>query len=263
MPQLVIIVLLLAAFALQFLTGDFPVVFFAFPLNLILALIWAGIMFWLWRTRKKSLFVIYMLSRQATVLAISGLLICCLVIGITGIRTLVHTWIFVLLLFFFQTVLLFVLFRGWRQFIHHIGLLIVTASAFWGAPDSGTLRLKAEKGFPVKEAYRADGTSAWLPYELTLKDFRTETYDNGVPMMYEADVLIDDEEVTLKVNHPYSSSFGEDVYLTGVGDGSGYCILQIVREPWKYGALAGIILMIAGAFLMFIEGPRKSRMMEE
>ncbi len=257
MPQLVIIILLLAAVALQLLTGDFPVAFFAFPLNLILALLWVGLMFLLWKTRRKSFFVTYMLTSQATILAISGLLLYCLVIGLTGNMELLRTWIFVFVLFFFQTVLLFVLFRGWRHFIRHAGLLIAVSSAFWGAPDSETIGLRAVRGTPVREAYRMDGTTEWLEYEIMLEEFRAEKYENGMPMMYEADVLIDNEAVTLKVNHPYPRSFGEDVYLTGTGDGENYCVLQIVREPWKYGALVGIVLMLTGALLLFVEGPRK------
>ncbi len=204
-----------------------------------------------------------MFSKAAAISAISLLLAFCLLLGFTGSRDLVHSWIFILILLYFQTVLLFVLFRGRRQFIRHAGLLIAVGSAFWGAPDSETFRLRAVKDVPVREAFRADGSTVWLPYGITLKDFRTEAYDNGVPMMYEADVVIDDEDVTLKVNHPYSCSFGEDVYLSGAGDGDGYCVLQIVREPWKYGVVTGIILMLAGAFLLFIEGPHRRGKMED
>ncbi len=239
------------------------ITFFSFPLNLILALLWAGFMLLLWRHHRKSLFVRFMLSKTATISAISLLLIFCLIIGFTGNRDLVYTLLFAVILLYFQTVLVFVLFRGRRQFIHHIGLLIAVSSAFWGAPDSETLRVRAVKDVPVREGFRMDGSTVWLPYEITLKDFRTETWENGAPSMYEADVVIDNEDVTLKVNHPYSSAFGEDVYLSGAGDGSGYCVLQVVREPWKYGALVGIILMLAGASLLFIEGPRGRKTVED
>ncbi len=239
------------------------ITFFSFPLNLILALLWAGSMFWLWRSRRKSLFVRFILSKAATISAISLLLVFSVIIGITGLRSLVHSWGFVAVLLYFQTVLFFVLVRGRRPFIHHIGLFIAVSSAFWGAPDSETYRMKAVRDIPVREAFRLDGSAAHLSYAVELKDFRTEMWDNGVPSMYEADVVVDNEEVTLKVNHPYARGIGEDVYLFGAGDGSGYCVLQIVREPWKYGALAGIILMLAGAFLLFIEGPRVRRTMED
>ncbi len=230
---------------------------FTFPLNLILALLWAGSLFLLRKNCGKSGFVRFMFSKAATISAIAVLLLFCIVIGITGKRDLVNTWLFAAVLFYFQTVLFFVMFRGKRQFFHHVGLLIAVSSAFWGAPDSETFRVRALEDVSVNEVLRMDGTAAWLPYEITLKDFRTETWENGQPSMYEADLVIDDEEVTLRVNHPYAHSFGEDIYLTGTGEG--YCVLQIVREPWKYGALVGIILMLAGALLLFLEGPRKDK----
>ena len=119
----------------------------------------------------------------------------------------------------------------------------------------------AFKDMPVREAYRMDGTSVWMPYETELKEFRVETYSNGVPSMYEAELLIEGEPVALKVNHPYSKGFGENVYLTGydavAGEDTSYCIIQIVKEPWKYGAAAGIVLMLAGALLLFAAGPKK------
>jgi uncharacterized membrane protein HdeD (DUF308 family) len=42
-------------------------------------------------------------------------------------------------------------------------------------------------------------------------------------------------------------------------DGTMNCVLQIVREPWRHTALAGILLMIAGALLLFIQGPAGKR----
>ena len=57
------------------------------------------------------------------------------------------------------------------------------------------------------------------------------------------------------VNRPYGVRFGQDIYLASVSEDS--CVLQIVREPWRYFALAGIIMLLAGAFLLFINGPRR------
>ena len=36
-----------------------------------------------------------------------------------------------------------------------------------------------------------------------------------------------------------------------------FCMLQIVREPWRYGAIVGIIMMLTGAFMLFVGGPRR------
>lgn len=276
MPYIIFIIYMALALALQLLTGSFPVHFFAFPLNLILAMMWIAGMLWMWSSRKKSMFVEFMLSPGASILSVALFLISCLVIGISGWRDFASTWVFIAILFYFQTVLLFVLLRGWRAetvtgarignirwrfILNHAGLLLAVSSAFWGAPDSETLRLHAYYDTPAKEAYSVDGTIHWLSYDVVLKDFRMEEYLNGTPSMFEATVAVDGKDVLLRVNEPYHHSLGEDIYLVGydsfAGADSRYCVLQIVREPWKYTAVAGVVMMLVGAFLMFIGGPRK------
>lgn len=277
MPYIILIIYLVAAVALQLLAGDFPVPFFSFPLNVILEALWLIFMAYIWKYHRKSIFTDFMLSRGATLWALVMLLMFCLLIGMTDMRSLVGTWIFIAVLLYFQTVLLFVILRGWRMptatgarsgpvrwrfLFNHVGLLLVVSSAFWGAPDSQTLRVQAFIGQPVDEAFMEDGTSARLHYEIEVKSFDVETYDNGVPSMFKALAVIDGKEVELRVNKPYPLSLSEDIYLSGydaaVGAKSGYCVLQVVREPWKYGVVAGIILMLTGAFMMFAGGPRRS-----
>ena len=274
MPYLILIIYLAVAFALQFLTGNIPFSFLAFPLNLILALIWASIMVSVWKMRRKSLFVEFMLSKGATVSSIVLFLGFSLAIGISGQRELVSTWIFAAALLYFQTVLLFVILRGWRAqtatgarigavrwrfVLNHVGILLAVSSAFWGAPDTEVLRIRAIRDLPVREAFSMDGTVGWLPFEVTLKEFKIETYSNGVPSMYEARVNVDGEAVVLKVNKPYNVSFGKDQYLVGFDNmhSGDSCILQVVYEPWRYAALAGVVMMLAGAFLLFAGGPRR------
>jgi hypothetical protein len=143
----------------------------------------------------------------------------------------------------------------------HVGLLVTVGSVFWGAPDTQTLRLKAYAGVPCQEAYYMDGRQTWLPYEVTLLDFDVQQYDNGVPSAYSAMVDVDGVEAEIQVNDPYGRGFGEDVYLVGydaaMGSESSYCILEIVREPWKYMTVAGVVMLLAGAVLLFIGGPSK------
>ena len=272
MPYIILIIYLAVAIALQFLTGNIPLSFLSFPLDLILALIWAVVMISIWKTRRKSLFVAFMLSRGATVSAIVLFLGFSLAVGISGQRELVSTWVFAAVMLYFQTVLLYVILRGWRAqtatgarlgairwrfLLNHVGILLAVSSAFWGAPDTEVLRVRAIRDLPVREAFTMDGTMGWLPFEITLKEFNVDTYSNGVPSMYEARIDVDGEEVLLKVNKPYSVSLGKDLYLVGFdnmyeGD---TCILQVVYEPWRYAALAGVIMMLAGAFLLFAGGP--------
>lgn len=273
MPYIILIVYLIFALVLQFLLGDFPAFLIAFPLNLILFMLWAAVILMLWKNRKKSGFVRFMLSPGATCWAVGLFLVFCLAVGITGYRWLTGTWPFAAFMLYFQTVLAYVILRGWREptatgarlgalrwrFIFlHAGFLVAIGSAYWGAPDSQTLKLQVFKNVPVSEAFRENGQTQWLDYALTLDEFSVAYGPDGMPSDYEAVLKVDDERVVLRVNHPYAVAFGEDLYLSGydVEDGD-YCILQIVREPWRYGAMAGIVMILIGAFMLFIGGPHR------
>jgi uncharacterized membrane protein HdeD (DUF308 family) len=36
-----------------------------------------------------------------------------------------------------------------------------------------------------------------------------------------------------------------------------YCVVEVVREPWRWLSVVGIVMLIVGAVLMFAAGPRK------
>ena len=110
----------------------------------------------------------------------------------------------------------------------------------------------------MSEAISEDGRREWLDFELALEDFCVSFGADGMPSDYEAIVAVNQERITLRVNHPYSVSFGTDLYLSGYDIAyERYCIFQIVSEPWRYGAAAGIVMMLTGAFMLFIGGPRR------
>lgn len=239
--------------------------FFAFPLNLLVALLWAIGLAWIRRSHPQCRLVRFLLSPAATVSSLLLLLLGCLWVGFSGDREFVQSVVFVAVLFYVQTVLLMVTLRGWRKpdgvvrwrfLLIHAGLLLALGSGFWGSPDSSELRMRLSRGETSHEAYRMDGSRTRLPYGLTLLDLQTEWSASGQPSYYEVGIALNDEEpVTVSVNHPYSVRFGEDVYLASISDDS--CILQIVREPWRYFALAGILMLLAGTFMLFVKGPRR------
>lgn len=238
--------------------------FFAFPLNLLLAILWAAVWIWLWKNRRESAPVRFILSPAATISSLILLLAACLWVGLSGERSFVQTVVFVGLLLYLQTVLLLVIVRGWRRsgrvrwrfLLIHAGFLLAVGAGFWGAPDSSESRVKMGRGDTVREAYSLDGGRVVLPYELYLDDYVAEVSEDRKPVHYEAVIKIDGQgPVSVTVNHPYGVRFGEEVYLTSVSDSG--CVLQIVREPWRYFALAGIIMLLAGAFMLFIKGPQR------
>lgn len=239
--------------------------FFAFPLNLLLPVFWIVCWSWLWKNRPQSAVVRFALSPAATISAIILLLVSCLWIGFSGDRGFVESIIFVIVLLYVQTVLLLVTLRGWRRsggeirwrfLLLHAGLLLAVGAGFWGAPDSTELRLALGRGEEAEAAYKFDGGVSGLGYKVKMADYTVEYSESGAPSLYEAKISIDgDEPVVLSVNDPYSVALGEDIYLASVNDQ--FCVLQIVREPWRYFALAGILMLLAGAFMLFIKGPRR------
>ena len=237
--------------------------FFAFPLNLLLAVIWMVGWRWLWKNHSENLVIRFLLSPGATVSAIVLLIVSCLWIGFTGDRGFVQSILFVSVLLYLQTVLFLVILRGWRHsdgvirwrfLLVHAGLLIAVGAGFWGCPDSSEVRVQLNRGESVREAYRLDGGRTVLTYELCLDDYLMELSEDNKPVNYEAFIRIDGgEPVQITVNHPHSVTFGKDIYLASVSDNG--CVFQIVCEPWRYFALAGIIMMMAGAFMLFVKGP--------
>lgn len=239
--------------------------FFAFPLNLMLALLWLAGLALLWKHRPDSRIVKFLLSPFATILALVLLLACGLWIGFSGDRAFVQSIPFVLMLLYVLTVVYMVTLRGWRSrdgqvrwrflFIH-AGFLLAVGAAFWGSPDSSELRVKLVPDQEYVSAYKLDGSITALRYKLRLEDYSIDFNEEGKPVHYEAVVSVGDSDAkVITVNHPLSISLGEDIYLASVSEGG--CVLQIVREPWRYFAMTGILMLLLGAFMLFIKGPKR------
>ena len=186
-----------------------------------------------------------------------------------GCYNFMTSWVFIAILFLLLSNLTMVVIHAFyhrvpekkRFLLNHLGVWFALFAGFFGSSDVQTLRIPLYAGQPGREAYSMDGKAYYLDYELELYSFNTEYYPNGMPSRFAADVRIGEQRTTLEVNHPHSYRLGEDIYLTGydtrnVGN-TRYCILQIVRQPWKYVMVTGILMMLAGAVLLFINGPKK------
>ena len=264
----VIILLVIVALAgvLQLFVGNVPVELFRFPLNLIIAVVWLYGLYELYRTRRRNVVAQFLLSPVASWLSVATLVIACMVMGLQR-RPAVMSYPFVVAVLYVLTQLTMVIMRGWRnaagvrwRFVcNHVGLWLAVMAGFWGAADNDILRTMVVAEQPSREAYYVDGRMTLLQYEMQLVDFRAEYFDNGTPSSYEADVAIDGRVVTLSVNNPYARTWSEDIYLVGYEPHgqSVACVVQVVRQPWKWPMAAGIVLLIVGAILMFVQGPQK------
>lgn len=284
---LFIILYFLSAVILQMAAGNFPLSFFAFPLNAIVAFIWLFLLWRLYKEGGKLPFTRFLLSSNTSVLSILLLIGGSLVIGLfpqlsdreaadmpgifaaLGCYNFMTSWIFIAILFLLLSNLGMVIIHACyhrmqakkRFLLNHVGLWLALFAGFFGSSDVQTLRVLLYPDTPTREAYDMNGLVYYLDYELELYQFEMEYYSNGVPSRFLAKIRAGNETSVIEVNHPYSYRLGEDIYLSGYdtkrADASGYCILQIVRQPWKYVIVAGICLMLTGAILLFINGPKR------
>lgn len=264
----VVAVLMAVASLLQVFVGDVPTTIFRFPLNLIIAGLWLYLVIESYRSRQRSRVAQYLLSPAASWLSVLIVIVACVVMGLQR-QPAILSFPFAMAMLYVLTQLAMVILRGWRNSIgirwrflcNHVGLWLAIFAAFWGAPDSDVLRTVVVAEPPTDEAYYIDGRMTLLGYEMQLTDFRAEYYDNGTPSSYEADVLIDGRNVTLSVNHPYARNWYEDIYLTSYEPRNNgvSCVVQVVRHPWKWPMATGILMLIIGAVMMFIQGPKKQR----
>lgn len=241
--------------------------FMAFPLNVIFAVAWLATLFFLYREKSGSSTMKFLLSMRATIISIVATVVGA--IGIAFIPNFSTSIIFIAILLFVQSHLALVIFRGcrgvrgirWRFLMNHAGLWLALFAGFWGASDTQDIRVQAFRDAPTREAFHKDGGSTFLDYNVRLLGFDVDYFDNGTPSHYEASVALGSDTATLRVNHPYALNFFEDVYLisydTSRGSDTQYCIIQIVREPWKAVLFAGILMMLAGAVLLFIQGAKR------
>ena len=253
------------AFLVEVCWGSFPVDIFRFPLNILVMALWMVLLTMMYRGKANSACARFMLSREATWLSLGMVVAIGITLGLQ-LEPSSTAWPTVVSLLFVQSHLLLVILRGWRTkrgirwrfCLTHIGLLLALGAGFWGAPDRVQLRMPVHP-YPSNEAFTMEGEPRILPYTIELADFVIEESENGTPTHYEAQIRVDDKLVTLRVNHPYARTISEKIYLVSFSttpQGERYAIVEIVYEPWQWLSAAGIIMLIAGAMLLFVQGPR-------
>lgn len=266
---LLVVLVIIAAIALQVSIGDFPADIFAFPLNIICIVLWLTIVVVLYNNRQNIAFAQRLLSMGATWLSLTTMVAVGIYLGLQR-QPNSGSWPIVVGILFVLTHLAFIILRGWRNgggirwrfTLLHVGLFVALGAGFWGAPDREQLRTVLIEAKPTNIAYHTNGTASSLGYQLELEELKAEYSESGMPTHFEAKALIDRESATLTVNHPYNRTLGEKIYLVSIsneGTNEGpYCIVEIVREPWQWVSLAGIVMLLIGAVMLFVRGPRHS-----
>lgn len=252
----------------QAIVGAFPLSIVRFPLNVILMALWLVLLVELYRRRDRSKVAQVLLSQAATVISLVLMAAVGIVLGLQR-EPASTAWPTVVAVLFVLSHLTLVTLRGWRNatgvrwrfVVNHAGLWLALVAGFWGAPDREQVRAMVTREVPTREAYDMSGRTTTLDCELQLVDFKIDYYDEGQPSMFEATVAVDGESATLRVNHPHYRTWSEMIYLVSYDvespDRARYCVVEVVREPWRWLSVVGIVMLIAGAVLMFARGPRK------
>ncbi|MDD2293205.1 MAG: cytochrome c biogenesis protein CcsA [Bacteroidales bacterium] len=233
---------------------------FAFPVNVLAGLV---ILFIAW--------VAPLHTMKHSIIATLLLIIASIVLGLAPASWHFATsWVFIAVILWFLIVLASATLKRLSAMrgnfnlsnltfiLHHAGMWIAVAAGLLGRADMQEVRLIAERTDYSNSAITASYEASTLPFSVKLDDFTVERYPSGEPSLFRACISIDDSfEVTkgtIEVNKPLSYK-GYQLYLSSYdssgGSDSPYCILQIVRQPWKWILLAGIVMMLFGAVLSF------------
>ena len=267
---LIVLTIFITGLLIQAFAGYFPAEAFAFPINAAVLFAALAGLWVLWREKPGGAVCRWLASGNASIALIAAFLICCLILGMKmqhadavsfpGFGNVRRTWWFILISIALMANLFVVILsrrkKGIRFILNHIGVLVALIGCFFGAPDH-TVSRAIVSGEAVHEAVGENGEIVPMPAAMKLDGFNVELDQRGNVRNYMALIDVDGKKVELRVNHPYRISISEDVYLTSYDRDNPepqYCIVEVVRQPWKYLIWAGIVMMMAGGILMFARG---------
>lgn len=267
---LIVLTIFITGLLIQAFAGYFPAEAFAFPINAAVLFAALAGLWVLWREKPGGAVCRWLASGNASIALIAAFLICCLILGMKmqhadavsfpGFGNVRRTWWFILISIALMANLFMVILsrrkKGIRFILNHIGVLVALIGCFFGAPDH-TVSRAIVSGEAVHEAVGENGELVPLPAAMKMDGFNVELDQRGNVRNYMALIDVDGKKVELRVNHPYRISISEDVYLTSYDRDNPepqYCIVEVVRQPWKYLIWAGIVMMMAGGILMFARG---------
>jgi len=142
----------------------------------------------------------------------------------------------------------------WRKspcfLLCHFGFFLTLLAGCFGAPDTvkADLQLWHQKSENI--CIEKDGTLVALPFEVKLKEFKIDRYEDGVsPKQYTSVLEIDGELMETSVNSPCRYG-GYNFYQSGYDTENGeYSVLLVARDPWYPLVLLGLFMMAAGSLM--------------
>ena len=259
--RLPIILIVLFVLIVQFIQGNIPISLFSFPINVAFLLLLFGITHVIYQEAKHTKAVKAFMSSATSVVLIALSFVGSLVIAFAPGLQFQQSWIFNAILMLLLANLQIVVFRykgafRKRFYLTHVGLYLFIVGLAFGAPDTHKSRAVIFEGQTIDRAYDYEGHIRPIGFSLTLDKFEITYYDNEVPRSFMAEISSASEHHTIKVNHPWTRSWKEDIYLVSHGidkeTDKPYCVLEFIIQPWKYIVHIGLVLTALGAFLLIL-----------
>lgn len=196
--------LFVAGTALQFLLGDVDPSFLAYPWSVVLAVNYLYILILLYAKSDRMKFVRRLYDRPAYLVSLASMLVLTLLFGLIrqdgsmeggfgwlGFTRMNSSWIFVLFLLHFMTVVGLKAIEDvhhWRKrklpaVVMHVSFFIILASAIFGSGEKIRLRVSAQQGYPVSVGITRDGRQVELPFTIRLKDFSLDEYPSRIHVL--------------------------------------------------------------------------------
>lgn len=229
----------------------------SFPRNAILLTAFITILAIASIWRDSSRVLRWLASLEAAVPSLLSVGAVTAIYGLTGNRSTLSNWSFILL-YLFLTVSLGLTCIKRLSFkpknipflLNHIGLFIVLVSATLGSADREELRMIVGSEHPEWRAVDDKGFGYTPGFSLRLDDFSEETFTSEISV-FEEDRAVG--TISVSVNHPVELG-GWTIYQSGYDDyGEGtVTILELVRDPWLPAVYCGIFLLLAGAVSLFL-----------
>jgi len=160
---------------------------------------------------------------------------------------------------------------SWKQLqlrLFELGAILIIISLFWGAADQHQYTIIINKETASDIAYTDTQHPVRLPFSIQLNQIHVTKYESGNAKQVEAKFHITQNDKIYQtqchVNAP-AHFHDYDLYLqsydTKNGEKNHYCVLMLVKDPWKKTTTTGIIFMMIAALMMMI--PVKSNVTKE
>lgn len=291
--------LLLAGIALQFFVGEVNPSFMSYPWSLVVAVNYLYILILLYAKSDSVKCIRRLYDRPAYLSSLVSMLVLTLLFGLIrqdgstggvwgllGFTRMATSWIFVLFLVHFTTVIGLKAIedvyrwqhRKWSALVMHVSFFIILASAIFGSGDKVRVKVTTALDTPIGMGLTENREMYELPFVLTLKEFVLEEYP---PQVYVIDgkemvmprrevkkflsrVAVTDKdgtkEVEVLVNHPARIGAWK-IYQSGYdsarGKQSTISILECVKDSWYPMIHVAMWMILAGGVMMFVLGFKK------